>query len=250
MQPHPGIWQEPITISSFDAGASGHLEAAALMRHFQETAARHAAHLKVGFDDLRHENIFWALTHIQTEISRWPDMNETVWIETWPRGIEKLYTTRDYRVKDQSGNTIINATSAWIMVDIERKRPVRPSARLSDIPFVPEVKALGNFPETVQEWDEAKETATKERKVVYSDLDINRHVNNTRYVEWIMDAMAPSNQKQLKSLHLRFMHEFLAEETALLKMNPNSEKQTFQISITHRESKKTGCLGFLAFYRD
>ena len=250
MQPHPDIRQEEITISSFDVGASEHLEAAALMRHFQETAARHASHLKVGFDDLRHENIFWALTHIQIEISRWPDMNETVWFETWPRGIEKLYTTRDYRVKDQSGHTIINATSAWIMVDIVRKRPVRPSARLADIPFVPEEKALGDFPVTIQERNEETESAKQERKVVYSDLDINSHVNNTRYVEWIMDAIAPSNKEHLKSLHIQFLNEFLAEETALLIMNSNPEDRSFQISINHHKSQKTGCLAFLAFSQE
>ena len=249
MQPHPDIWQEAITISSFDVGASGHLEAAALMRHFQETAARHASNLKVGFVDLRHDNIFWALTQIQIEISRWPNMHETVWFETWPRGIEKLYTTRDYRVKDQSGHTIINATSAWIMVDIVKKRPVRPSARLSNIPFVPEEKALGDFPETIQEWNEGTNTRIKERKVAYSDLDINRHVNNTRYVEWIMDATPPSKDEQLKSLHLQFLHEFLADETALLQINTIPQTRSFQISIKHRDNKKTGCLAFFAFVR-
>lgn len=250
MKPHPGIWQEPITISSFDVGASGHLEAAALMRHFQESAARHASHLQVGFDNLRSENIFWALTHIQIEISRWPEMNETVWFETWPRGIEKLYTTRDFRIKDKRGHPIINATSAWIMVDTKRKRPVRPSGRLAGIPFVPEEKALGDFPETIQEWKEPAESLNKERKVVYSDLDINGHVNNTRYVEWVMDAIALSKNEQLTSLHLQFMHEFLAEETALLQINSNPQEPCFQISINHRDSKRTGCLGFLAFCQD
>jgi hypothetical protein len=55
-------YRASITISSFDVGASGCLEASALMRHFQEVASHHADELKVGFNDLKQDNIFWVLT--------------------------------------------------------------------------------------------------------------------------------------------------------------------------------------------
>ncbi|MFO8002242.1 MAG: thioesterase [Marinilabilia sp.] len=66
------VRQENLTISTLDAGVSGQLKTIALMHHLQELAARHVTHLKVGFEELRKDNIFWDLTHLQIEIIRWP----------------------------------------------------------------------------------------------------------------------------------------------------------------------------------
>ena len=236
-------WKEQITVSSFDVGASGRLEAAALMRHFQEVAAHHADELGVGFSDLMKEKVFWALTHLQIEAERWPGMEEQITVETWPRGTQKLYTTRDFIVSDGSGKVIISATSAWIMVDYLRKRPVRPAERLANIDFTPGKEAISTFPE--QFTCEGKQQSEAERKVAYSDLDINQHVNNTRYVEWIMDAIGFLSGRWLKSLNIHFSNEFRYEETALLKITTG--RNNFYCSITHRETEKTGVEACLKF---
>lgn len=236
-------WKEQITVSSFDVGASGRLEAAALMRHFQEVAAHHADELGVGFSDLMKEKVFWALTHLQIEAERWPGMEEQITVETWPRGTQKLYTTRDFLVSDGSGKVIIRATSAWIMVDYLRKRPVRPAERLANIDFTPEKEAISSFPEPfVCEGDQQSEA---ERKVAYSDLDINQHVNNTRYVEWIMDAIGFQSDRSISSLNIHFSNEFRYNETALLKLK--SGRNDFYCSIAHRATEKTGVEACLKF---
>ncbi|PRZ02137.1 acyl-ACP thioesterase [Marinilabilia salmonicolor] len=237
------IWKEQISVSSFDVGASGRLEAAALMRHFQEVAAHHADELGVGFSDLMKEKVFWALTHLQIEADRWPGMEEQITVETWPRGTQKLYTTRDFLVSDGSGKVIIRATSAWIMVDYLRKRPVRPAERLANIDFTPGKEAISSFPEPFTcEGDQQSEA---ERKVAYSDLDINQHVNNTRYVEWIMDAIGFLSERWLKSLNIHFSNEFKYNETAILKWSTNGDD--FYCSITHQKTEKTGVEACLKF---
>ncbi|MBZ4676503.1 MAG: acyl-ACP thioesterase [Anaerophaga sp.] len=241
------IHEEKLVISSFDVGASGHLETPALMRHLQEAAARHAIALGVGFEDFIKENIFWALTHLQVEVNRWPKMNENVTVETWPRNIQKLYTTRDYLLKDTQNNILIRGTSAWIMVDIKRKRPVRPNERLQFMPFLPELKALGEFPEYISTKPENKLTEHR-HEVVYSDLDINRHVNNTRYMEWVMDAIATIREQEIASFNIHFTSEFRKGETGIIKIgNSQQMKGSIIFNIEHAESAKTGCSGMVKF---
>jgi medium-chain acyl-[acyl-carrier-protein] hydrolase len=241
------IWKENTTVSSFDVGASGHLEPAALMRYFQEVAAHHATHLGVGFDALIEDNIFWALTHLQIEADCWPEMGETISIETWPRGNIKLYTTRDYYLKDIKENILAKATSAWILVDIKRKRPVRSAERLAKIPFSGEKKALGDFPSPIPETPEII-INEKEYPIVYSDLDFNQHVNNARYVEWMMNLIAPEESELLSHINLHFTNEFRRNETANLKLcKCNNSSKDFIISIDHKETGKTGCKGKLKF---
>lgn len=234
------VWKECITVSSFDVGASGHLEPWALMRHFQEAAARHATSLGVGFKQLIQYNIYWVLTHLQIETDRWPDMDETITIETWPRGINKLYTTRDFLVKDAKNKTIARSTSAWVMVDASRKRPVRPADKLRDISFSPAKRALGEFPESITN-EYAIPKCEHSRTVAYSDLDINQHVNNTKYIEWIMDLVNPDNNRNLRKLNIHYTSEFKKHDSALLKMSeyPNTEK-AFHILVEHPESEKKG----------
>jgi medium-chain acyl-[acyl-carrier-protein] hydrolase len=241
------IWQENIKISTFDVGASGHMEAVAAMRYFQEVAAHHATNLKVGFEHFQKENIFWVLTHLQIEATRWPEMQEPVTFETWPREIQKLFTTRDYLVKDKDGNVLIKGTSAWIIVDMNRKRPVRPADRLAHVTFLPEKISLANFPDEII-IPESKSSYKKARPVVYSDLDINQHVNNTRYVEWIMDALAPEATKKLSSLNIHFTREFKRNQTATLNItHPKNNNSEAYVSIDHSNSGKNGCVAYLKF---
>ncbi len=233
------IRTEPITISTFDVGASGKLEAAALMRHFQEAAARHATQWEVGFEQLSARNIFWVLTHLQIKAERWPEMHDKVTIQTWPKKVKGLYTTRDFEVFDKTGKIIIKATSAWVMVDTHNKRPVRPAGIMPPRAFVPDKNTLDPFPEAIPEPD--KTDSVIERQVQYSDLDINRHVNNTRYVEWIMDLINPGIHEIVSGLNLHFTSEFTAGDKAILQLSQNPESNKQQVSIKHHTTGKTGC---------
>jgi len=241
------IWKEPVTISSFDVGASGCLEPTYLMKHLQEAAAKHAIVLGVGFEELKKDNIFWALTHLQVEIERWPLMMEQVTVETWPRNIQKLYTTRDFLVKDKSDNILIRASSAWIMVDIARKRPVRPQERLQNKPFVSQCMALGEFPTILSKVPDNLHMKEHRRQVVYSDLDFNHHVNNTRYMEWVMDAIDPTNI-EITSFNLHFSNEFRKGEAVTIKTGkPDTNTNHLIFVIEHQSTGKTGCCGEIYF---
>ncbi|MGQ1890755.1 acyl-[acyl-carrier-protein] thioesterase [Thermophagus sp. OGC60D27] len=241
------IWEEPVTISSFDVGASGRLEPSALMKHLQEAAAKHAIGLGVGFDDLRKDNIFWALTHLQVEILNWPSMMEKVTIETWPRNIQKLYSTRDFLIKDHQNRTLVKASSAWIMVDILRKRPIRPYERLHNKPFVTHRMALGEFPKTLSHLPDSINMQEHRRQVVYSDLDFNHHVNNTRYMEWLMDAIAPEGS-EIASFNIHFTNEFKKGESVIIKTGyPENDSNNLVFVIDHESTGKTGCSGEICF---
>lgn len=138
----PSVREEPIVISSFDVGASGKLEAAPAMRHFQEAASHRAMQLGVGIEQLARQHIFWVLSHLQMRAVRWPEMNEEVIIQTWPKALKGLYTTRDFLLLDRGGKALIKATSAWIMVNAERKRPIRPAGWINPQAFVPDKNAI------------------------------------------------------------------------------------------------------------
>ncbi|MFA6508452.1 MAG: acyl-ACP thioesterase, partial [Treponemataceae bacterium] len=90
--------------------------------------------------------------------------------------------------------------SAWLIVDLEAKRPRRPEPFVVNIPKNEGLDALS---------DGAKGLETKHdlifkacRVAAYSDLDYLGHVNNARYVQWIQDVLDASELSAADSLRL------------------------------------------------
>jgi acyl-ACP thioesterase len=202
-----GTWTEEVRIPSYHVTPQGTASVLALADYFQEAAGHHAAELGVSMQDLLAENRAWVLAHFRMEIDRLPDWNETVTLETWPSGLERLFATREVLFRDEEGAVLAQGTSAWLVIDTERRRPVRPPAALHDLETpdrpAPFGTDLGDLP--------APARADREQTfaVRYHDLDLNRHVNNVRYLEWALETLPASvlDERRCTGLALQFEAE-------------------------------------------
>jgi acyl-ACP thioesterase len=122
-------------------------------------------------------------------MERRPKLGETITVRSWPRGWERLFAVRDYDIRDASDTPIVRGRSGWIILDIERRRPLRPQALMDKLPLNEGLDALPGGAGGL----EARNGLVKagERKAAYSDIDYNGHVNNARYIQWIQDIMEP-----------------------------------------------------------
>jgi len=200
-------WTETVRIPSYHVTPQGTASVLALADYFQEAAGHHAAELGVSMQDLLAEDRAWVLAHLRLEIDRLPDWNETITLETWPSGLERLFATREVVFRDGEGDAIAQGTSAWLVIDTERRRPVRPPSILYDIETpdrpVPLDADLDDLP-TPERADR-----TQDFSVRYHDLDLNRHVNNVRYLEWALETLPPSvlDERRCTGLALQFEAE-------------------------------------------
>jgi acyl-ACP thioesterase len=128
----------------------------------------------------------WILSRISVLMERRPRQEELVTVRTWPRGWEKLFAIRDFDIRDAADTPIVRARSCWLIVDIERRRPLRPQATMEKLPLNPGLDALPGGGSGLDALVAAAEKAG-ERRAAYSDIDFNGHMNNARYVEWIQD---------------------------------------------------------------
>lgn len=173
-------------ISSFDLNPNASARITALANYLQEMATEHAESMGWGYHDMKRNNFAWVLSRFHVNILRQPGWNETITIDTWPRGIERLFAIRDFRIYDESGAGIADATTYWLIIDIATHRPVRLPESVVNIKTRPDTtfkQALGkiDFPSRYQEM--------YQREASYSDLDIMGHVNNVSYLSWCMDAI-------------------------------------------------------------
>ena len=160
--------------------------------HFLQESAEHNA-VDLGFDTetLLQRGLTWVLSRLQLRVHAIPKGRQGLEAETWPSAIESRFAHRDFRLRLPGEETYFAvASSAWLMLDLKKMRPVTVSAhmaanmvlsrpRMVPEPFPP-LEAIGD-PELVTEI-----------RVRRSDLDINDHVNNVHYVEWLAEAVPES----------------------------------------------------------
>jgi acyl-ACP thioesterase len=214
-----------------------------LLRYFQEAAFEHANNLGVGYNKLQDENVFWVLSGMWLETGILPGFDASVTVKTWPRGINKLYSLRDFQLY-HNGQEVAKATSLWLMVDVKTKRIVRPERFMTNISF-PTQRVFSDDFSSIEQIKEKR--LIEERRVRYSDLDINRHVNNIRYVEWILDAISDLRcEKIISTLKIQYLGEFLENEKILIYCEQTDLINQIKIEINH-EDGKTGIRALLNF---
>jgi acyl-ACP thioesterase len=211
------IWQESVPLRFGAVDKSDRLTLDGVFQFFQEAAISHAENLGVGREDMARTGQAWILSRITVMMERRPTYRETVTVRSWPRGSEKLFAMRNYDIRDKDDVPIVYARSAWLIVDMEKRRPLRPQSVMDGMPlndgldvFSPEANAASSLAErnNLQK--------VMQRKALYTDIDYFGHVNNVRYIQWIEDAL--TDQKLLESaakmrFDINYLNEILGGET-------------------------------------
>ena len=189
---------------SFQVDPQGKLRLASLGDILQEVAWKHADSRDFG-QSLFDKGLVWVLSRFHIEIKEMPRWGEKIKVETAGRGVSKLFALREFLVSDADGSQLAWAMSAWLLVDINSKRPQRPAAVLPSELF-DQVIDDGLVPAKV-ETPMVMELHDK-IKVLPSDLDMNNHVNNVSYIRWIEDV-ALTYGYTLNSLKINYLSEAL-----------------------------------------
>ncbi|MGA9120464.1 MAG: acyl-ACP thioesterase domain-containing protein [Bacteroidota bacterium] len=214
------FWEDEFTLTSYDVDFTGRLSVYSLLRRFQELAGSHAAHLGVGYDELRRDGLAWFLSRIKIEVESLPRWGETVRLVTWPKGIDRLFALREFRMEDGAGKSLLVATSSWLLVDTVKGRPRRLETILGDRTFVNTAYAIREPLEKLQ--SQPSLACAYEKDVLPSDLDVNLHVNNAEYAKWVLDCYDAEMQKlrMLRSIQLNYLEETLLRDRVRIMVSP------------------------------
>lgn len=229
------VWKENFTITSYQVDFQENIKPTSLMQLFQEAAGNHAHHLGAGYEALVSEKLFWALSRLSVEIVNLPKWGEEIHIETWPSSLVGPFFRRDFIFYDRQNEIICKGVSGWLLLSSETMRPQR-SDRLSiALPFNEGKFAVELFPERL---NGQAETPVFSKKILYNEIDVNNHVNNTRYLDWVMDCFDSDFYlaHRLKGFSLEFLGEMhWGDEVELL---AGSENDTYHIQAVSMNTRK------------
>ncbi len=173
----------------------------------QDTAAAHADKLNLGYTALIKHNYAWVLSWVKVEIYSLPGFGEEIIIKTWPKKKYKLYSLRDFLIYNRQKEIIIKATTAWLPININSKRIIDTSSLPAPINYQEKETALDELPEKISVMERGEFLFTRQMR--YSDIDLNQHVNNIKYIEMIMDGFSKDQHEKLitKNITVNFVAE-------------------------------------------
>jgi acyl-ACP thioesterase len=216
--------EETIEIPSYLTDDSAHLGISALFKLLQEASERHASLLGAGWYELQERGYFWVVSRIQLKIHQLPKWRDKILLRTWVKPSEAATSPRDFEIEDMEGRPLASARALWAIIDTEHNRPQR--MNMFDGLFAPQDRsAIGQKPIKIPPVLHP-DILYGPKDVVFSDIDMNHHVNNAHYIQWTFDAM---NEEFRKTHRLSDMTvNFIAQA----KLGEQYKVLTEQISAT------------------
>jgi len=216
------VLTKSVKVKSFNVGYDGKVKLSFILNNMQEIAGAHAARLGVSVIDLHARNLTWVLSRYHIKIDHCPEWNDEIILRTWPHSKEKHFALREFEICDVSDNLLLKATSSWMIMDLTTRKPVRPGDVLNDYPVRP-VRMIDDPFKSLPVNDSYENKV--EFKVRLNDLDVNKHVNHTVYVDWAFEAIPLKfrREKMLTEIEIAYRGEALLEDNVMSYSNYNSE---------------------------
>ncbi len=184
-----------------------------LVGYMQEAADISASEMGLDALILNKNNWCWLIIATKIKIIRLPRWRENIEIRTWSRGINRVFWEREYEILSSDGEVLCEATSNWIIADWSTHHPVIPSREeFFKDNYVMSERRL--FREDLLRLRAPKSEPQDLAPVIvkyadFSELDRNRHVNNSRYLAWFEDAIHKCgyNIQSLKEFTIEYQTE-------------------------------------------
>lgn len=235
------LYKKAFTVEMRDVDFTGTLRLSSLFTYFQEAANQHSEDLGIGFETIMEKfGVIWALIRIRVEILRYPVFNEEIVVETWPQEPKNLQFIRDFLARDQKGHIIARAVSIWAILDAQTRKLQRSKLIAANYPSsFKEERALECKLGKLKPFGPLE--MAYERFIGYSDIDFNEHLNNTKYVDLIMDCFSLESHKShyVRSIEFNYVHEALPGDTIVLykDLNAADENLIYIEGINEKDEK-------------
>ena len=206
---------------------------------FQNYATNDAEAIGHGKDKTTNAGKLWVLTRIYCEVAEYPTYLSESIATTYATEKRGFAFPRKFKIEGSDGHLQVRLSSIWALIDKE-------SRKLIFKPDLPEFEAHHEDDELP---DPTKVTTSQasfiyQREVKYSDIDLNGHLNNCRYIEFILDSLPLSlfKQKEIASLLINYETETAPGETIMMYGNDDytyicgrtTEKVCFEANLTYR----------------
>ena len=177
------MFEEKFIVNSNDIDGNLDIRLSSLTRYMQQVATDHAETIKLGHKELSKDRLMWVVIRMEMHINRLPKLDEEFYVSTHPGETKAFLFVRYFQVYDKHHKLLASVSSSWVILNYDtRKVVIKPfeGKKLVSEVNKDDIALPEKITETANELIES-------RKARYSEVDMNGHINNTRYVDYILD---------------------------------------------------------------
>ena len=210
-------YDETFTLLTRDCDMKGSWRLSAVLEAMQEAAGAHSLLLGCGREELLRQNIVWVLSRSELHMNRYPRIGEKITLHTFPMPNRICFFPRYYIFTDEHGEMVGKAGTLWLLLDIQTRKMLPPGDIARLIPDNRDLAVPMNLPATVGSL-QGEEFITS-YKPLYTDIDVNGHVNNARYADWLCNAFGIDEMlhSEPETVIFNYNHEILPGQEVTLR---------------------------------
>lgn len=223
----------------YDCEKTGYVKPVALVDYLVETATLHSDSIELGMEDLDQQDFAWILSRWKIKIYKYPKAREEIEIKTWASNFKMFYANREFEIHDKDGELILKASTLWVFMDINRGRPVRIPKEIARKFNYIDKKSFHDFYDFPKEFNQGGFMDFRVRK---TDIDYNNHVNNAKYVNWILEPIPVEVEEEysLEELDIYYKKEVKFNHMVESKLSKKEEENGMIIYHHNIYNKDTG----------
>ncbi|MBO4949726.1 MAG: hypothetical protein J6E38_01775 [Clostridia bacterium] len=214
-------------VESYDVQPNGNLKISSLLKMLQKAAGDDVNRTKLNYFSLAEKNIAFVLTKMTLKVLQEIKLYDELLIISHPRKTRGASFPRDFIIK-RNNAVVAVARSMWVLLDLEKRTILRPGV-------VDEIGSLDICDDDIFDIsdvrriiDDSPLSRTNVHTVEYSFLDMNNHLNNTFYADFIFNSLS-----KIDSLHE-------SDEGLYLQINYKNEARLGDVIEIHTCSSDDG----------
>lgn len=236
------MFEKVFNIESIDVDEFGTLKLSALFKYIQLVAGDAIESAGIGQNTLMREGLLWVLTRIQIKVKKWPKWQDKITIKTYPNDNIKFIYPRHFIIYNNN-EEIIRIVSTWSLIN-KKDRKIA----------IYDLHSFKDF--IIEKHDDEMALPTKlilknepsycySNTVRYTDCDINKHLNNTRYIDFILNVKKSKFYKEyfITDFQIQYEHELLEDDVCDLYTYEEENK----LYVLGKKKDTTSFLALLQF---
>lgn len=214
------IYKQTHTIGIEEINSQCEATNRALLVAMENIACAYSANIGYGARDIKTKKRAWILLQWKMQVLKRPFYNEKVEIITWSRNIDKLFAYRDYEIRYENGELLAIGTSKWLLMDTERKRPVRITEDVMKL-YENENKSVFEKNEDKIQYDEnrLKTVKCQPYTLLRRDFDMHGHMHNINYLDMVYEILPQDvyDTVDFNTVHIEYKKQILPNTMAYCK---------------------------------
>ena len=198
-------YTEKYKVRWHDTDATRKVRPSELLAYMQETANRQFVSADRDLDLERDSRkIAFILSRISLDFYAPVRAYEDIEVDTFTCESRGFSFERGFVIR-RGEETVATATSIWALVNLDDGSLLR--LENYDVGFENEPKVATITPLRIRMPRPNEFTFVGKRRICYSDIDYNMHMNNTKYPNMLCDFMDISDTENISGISLSYLHE-------------------------------------------